>query len=123
MNDTTTIAGNKNGRADIDTFIAFIAGDLNDTEEQQILDDMGEAYRAGYTDEELARIEAENTEFAKQSELVERRRKAREDNPCRKCGGSGELPHFHHIQNGTCFRCDGLGIDPGASYGGEDIIG
>jgi len=28
---------------------------------------------------------------------------------CPKCGGLGTLTGYRHIQNGTCFKCDGLG--------------
>lgn len=28
---------------------------------------------------------------------------------CEKCGGSGHLPGFMHVEAGLCFRCDGTG--------------
>lgn len=28
---------------------------------------------------------------------------------CPKCGGSGYLPEYKHVQNGICFRCEGKG--------------
>ena len=28
---------------------------------------------------------------------------------CTKCGGSGYLSHYNHVQGGVCFRCNGLG--------------
>lgn len=28
---------------------------------------------------------------------------------CQRCGGSGYLDQFKHIQRGVCFRCDGTG--------------
>ena len=27
--------------------------------------------------------------------------------PCPRCGGTGYLPHFRHVQNGICFLCGG----------------
>jgi len=27
--------------------------------------------------------------------------------PCPRCGGTGYLPHFKHVQNGICFLCRG----------------
>jgi len=32
--------------------------------------------------------------------------------PCRRCGGSGHLPGFRHVDCGRCFRCQAAGIDP-----------
>lgn len=29
--------------------------------------------------------------------------------PCPKCGGTGFLPNFIHVQNGKCFECKGKG--------------
>ncbi len=26
-------------------------------------------------------------------------------NNCRRCGGTGHIPKFVHIQNGICFAC------------------
>jgi hypothetical protein len=31
---------------------------------------------------------------------------------CSRCGGSGELPQFWHVQRGICYRCNGRGEDP-----------
>ncbi|WP_339193969.1 hypothetical protein MKY95_19380 [Paenibacillus sp. FSL P4-0176] len=28
---------------------------------------------------------------------------------CVFCNGKGVIPHFHHIENGKCFRCNGTG--------------
>ena len=28
---------------------------------------------------------------------------------CEKCGGTGSLPHFMHIDNGVCWLCGGTG--------------
>lgn len=28
---------------------------------------------------------------------------------CSKCGGSGRIDHFRHIENGLCFSCMGMG--------------
>ena len=28
---------------------------------------------------------------------------------CPKCGGSGYLPEYKHVEHGKCFRCDGTG--------------
>ena len=33
---------------------------------------------------------------------------------CPRCGGSGEIPSFRHVENGVCFRCRGSGVDPNA---------
>jgi hypothetical protein len=32
--------------------------------------------------------------------------------PCHRCGGSGHLPGFRHVDGGRCFRCHAAGIDP-----------
>lgn len=32
---------------------------------------------------------------------------------CDRCGGSGYLPQFNHVQNGICFKCMGDCIDKG----------
>ena len=29
---------------------------------------------------------------------------------CWKCGGSGILPHFYHVEEGACFACKGTGM-------------
>lgn len=29
---------------------------------------------------------------------------------CDRCGGSGYLPQYHHVENGICFKCGGEGI-------------
>lgn len=34
------------------------------------------------------------------------------DEACTKCGGSGHLPKFQHVEAGVCFRCEGTGIQP-----------
>jgi hypothetical protein len=36
--------------------------------------------------------------------------KVRRSIKCNRCGGSGKLPQFTHIQNGVCFRCNGSGL-------------
>ena len=28
---------------------------------------------------------------------------------CHRCGGSGDMPKFRHVQGGTCFKCNGTG--------------
>lgn len=28
---------------------------------------------------------------------------------CRRCAGTGKLPHMSHVQEGRCFACDGTG--------------
>ena len=28
---------------------------------------------------------------------------------CKRCGGSGYLPQYNHVQNGICFNCGGEG--------------
>ncbi|MDG1158122.1 MAG: hypothetical protein P8N19_01430 [Flavobacteriales bacterium] len=30
---------------------------------------------------------------------------------CSRCGGSGHLPQYNHIQGGACFKCNGCGND------------
>jgi tRNA nucleotidyltransferase (CCA-adding enzyme) len=30
--------------------------------------------------------------------------------PCRRCGGSGHIDQFSHVQSGTCFKCGGSGV-------------
>ena len=32
--------------------------------------------------------------------------------PCIRCGGTGFIPRYSHVQNGICFRCGGDGVDP-----------
>jgi hypothetical protein len=32
--------------------------------------------------------------------------------PCRRCGGSGHLRGFGHVDGGRCFRCHASGTDP-----------
>jgi|GEM_PF-3079553 len=39
--------------------------------------------------------------------------------PCGRCGGSGYLPQYRHVEGGVCFRCRGSGIDPGGRRGGR----
>lgn len=29
---------------------------------------------------------------------------------CGRCSGSGKLSHYSHINNGTCFNCNGYGV-------------
>lgn len=31
------------------------------------------------------------------------------DYNCPKCGGSGVIPYFYHVDSGTCFKCGGSG--------------
>ena len=28
---------------------------------------------------------------------------------CQKCGGTGTLHHYNHIDGGRCFKCNGIG--------------
>ncbi len=35
--------------------------------------------------------------------------------PCPKCGGTGNLPAFKHIDGGVCFMCRGNRIVPAAT--------
>lgn len=30
--------------------------------------------------------------------------------PCSRCGGTGSLPVYNHVQEGICFRCNGAGF-------------
>jgi hypothetical protein len=30
--------------------------------------------------------------------------------PCDRCGGSGYLPQYNHVENGICFKCGGEGV-------------
>lgn len=30
--------------------------------------------------------------------------------PCRRCGGTGKLPSFPHVERGVCFKCQGTGL-------------
>ena len=39
------------------------------------------------------------------------------DCTCVRCGGSGNLPQYSHVQNGVCFRCGGDGVDPSGALG------
>lgn len=34
---------------------------------------------------------------------------------CDRCGGSGWIPHFNHVEGGICFKCEGVGEVP-ATY-------
>ena len=29
--------------------------------------------------------------------------------PCSRCGGTGNIPHYNHVQGGICFKCWGAG--------------
>lgn len=29
---------------------------------------------------------------------------------CDRCGGSGTKPEYGHVDNGTCFKCGGVGL-------------
>jgi hypothetical protein len=29
---------------------------------------------------------------------------------CNRCGGSGRLPQYNHVENGICFKCRGEGV-------------
>jgi DnaJ-class molecular chaperone len=29
---------------------------------------------------------------------------------CNRCGGSGMLPQFKHVERGVCFKCKGEGV-------------
>ncbi len=31
--------------------------------------------------------------------------------PCKKCSGSGYLPHYHYYEDGVCFGCNGAGFE------------
>lgn len=31
-------------------------------------------------------------------------------NVCDRCGGSGYLPQYSHVENGICFKCGGEGV-------------
>lgn len=31
--------------------------------------------------------------------------------PCSRCGGSGYLRQYDHVEDGICFQCDGSGIE------------
>lgn len=33
-----------------------------------------------------------------------------EEDVCPKCGGTGYLPFYHHVDCGRCFKCDGTGL-------------
>jgi 5-methylcytosine-specific restriction endonuclease McrA/ribosomal protein S27AE len=34
------------------------------------------------------------------------------DHPdCSRCGGTGYMPEYRHVQNGICFKCGGTGFD------------
>jgi hypothetical protein len=35
--------------------------------------------------------------------------------PCSRCGGSGWIRRYTHVQGGVCFRCRGSGVDPEAT--------
>jgi hypothetical protein len=31
---------------------------------------------------------------------------------CDRCGGTGYFKHYKHVQNGTCFKCNGMRLIP-----------
>ena len=33
-----------------------------------------------------------------------------QEDQCPKCGGSGYIPFYHHVDCGRCFKCDGTGL-------------
>lgn len=57
----------------------------------------------------------DNTALNLVLELLKRKAISRSDarqissEPCDKCGGLGFLSHFAHVENGLCFKCNGIG--------------
>lgn len=41
---------------------------------------------------------------------------------CDRCGGSGYLPQYHHVEGGICFKCRGEGVLVVQSYTLADIL-
>ena len=41
------------------------------------------------------------------------REQERQSEPCERCGGSGHISGYEHVQAGQCFRCHGNGREPG----------
>lgn len=66
---------------------------------------------AVYTPEEQARYAAMGAEEAVENAERERIALLRVTSQCKKCGGTGYLSHYGHVQGGVCFRCDGSGIE------------
>lgn len=41
--------------------------------------------------------------------------------PCIKCGGTGHIRPYIHIDRGICYRCEGTGEDPGTPWGKGEV--
>lgn len=41
--------------------------------------------------------------------------------PCRRCGGTGNIPSYWYVDEGMCFRCNGSGVDPQQPQHGERV--
>jgi hypothetical protein len=63
-------------------------------------------------EQEAAEREEADREAAEEASRPKTRAELRIEKPCLKCGGRGTLDHYHHVSGGTCFRCEGSGIEP-----------
>lgn len=50
-----------------------------------------------------------DTEAMAAERRAEARAAAADPDRCPFCRGTGYVPHFSHVANGVCFRCDGKG--------------
>lgn len=52
----------------------------------------------------IKRLEESNKAFAKRAEKKRAKAEARRAS-CPRCGGTGKLPGYEHIEGGRCFKC------------------
>ena len=43
--------------------------------------------------------------------------------PCSKCGGTGNIPQFGHVDEGICYWCKGTGVEPKGKRKPKSTIG
>jgi hypothetical protein len=60
----------------------------------------------------LAPGEADQLRVAGWTEAQIAAGKRKVSQPCLRCGGSGHLAGFRHVDGGQCFRCHSAGVDP-----------
>lgn len=63
--------------------------------------------RAEWEDDRLERIARKQAATAQPISVSAQKTRTE---GCRRCGGTGILPQFMHVQGGTCFRCGGTGL-------------
>ena len=43
--------------------------------------------------------------------------------PCSKCGGTGNIPQFGHVDEGICYWCKGTGVEPAGRRKSKSTVG